>query len=734
MISIVFPKLNLILFRNLLVIWLIFQIAMTPGYLKAQDKTPYVFDAYRSHSAKWMKYRHLEDAWYDHLHQRADSYLTYRKAWVSSCTTQVMWDARRNSVSRRLWESIGGLPKKTFLNVKVVGTLERPSFTVEKILFESLPGFYVTAALFLPRESQTPAPAVIYCSGHTENGFRSETYQRVIINLVKKGFVVLAFDPIGQGERFQYLDEDGKPRMGSTHEHSYVGAQCLITGSSIAKYMIHDGIRAVDYLLTRPEVDPERIGITGRSGGGTQSAYIGAYDDRIYAVAPENYITSFQRLWESIGPQDGEQNIPGANLLEIDHGDLLEIRAPKPAMILTTTRDFFSIQGARETFREVQEIYSLYDQEQSLEFTEDDFGHGSTKANRQALYRFFQQHLDMPLDTQDLDVEVFSEQELTITETGQVVTALDSRSIFDLNLASVKDAQLPRENALMQKDSMRTLIQGIAGIVPEYEMPQAVFTGRIQQDDYTIEKYFLEFDSHYPLPFFWISQPSTQPQPLILYLNTDGKQAGMEPGGEIEQLLDAGYTVMAADLLNTGELKADDFRGDSYMKAVAYNLVYGSSLIGKSLTALQTEDLYYLMDFVRKQKDIDQSRITAVADKQTCIPLLHYAALNDDIQRVILKEPLTSWKELIATRDYAHEHTYTIVPGAYPAYDLPVLAAMIAPRELQIYDPVGAHGEVLAQDKWIETYEWVHVVFGNTGNINDFSVSTGDNWIGILRS
>jgi len=732
MISIIFPKLNIISLRNLLLMLLTIQIVATSGSLKAQDNPPYVFDAYRSHSSKWMKYRHLEDAWYNHLHQLADSYLTYRQEWVSSCTTQVMWDARRNSVSRRLWESIGGLPDKTPLNAKVVGTLERTDFKVEKILFESLPGFYVTAALFLPKESQNPAPAIIYCSGHTANGFRSEAYQRVIINLVKKGFVVLAFDPVGQGERFQYLDDAGKPRMSSTNEHSYAGAQCLITGSSIARYMIHDGIRAVDYVLTRPEVDPERIGITGRSGGGTQSAYIAAYDERIYAVAPENYITSFQRLWESIGPQDGEQNIPGANLLEIDHGDLLEIRVPKPAMILTTTRDFFSIQGARETYQEVQKIYSLYDEQQQLEFAEDDFGHGSTKANRQALYRFFQEHLDMPLDTQDLDVEVFSDLELTITGTGQVVSALDSKSVWDLNLEWMEDAPLPGEQDLMQQDSMRALIQGIAGIVPEYEMPQAVFTGRIQREDYTVEKYFLEFDNHYPLPFFWISRPSTTPSPLVLYLNTNGKNAGMEPGGEIKQLLEAGYTVMAADLLNTGELKADNFRGDSYMKDVAYNLVYGSSLVGKSLAALQTEDLYYLMDFARKRTDIDSNRITAIAEGQTCIPLLHYTALNDDIQRLILRKPLTSWKDLVATREYDHQHTYTIVPGAFPAYDLPVLAAMIAPRELRIYDPVRASGKALAQDEWIESYERVHAAFRNKGNVDNFSVTTGDNWIGIL--
>ena len=119
------------------------------------------------------------------------------------------------------------VPEKTPLNARITGVIRKQDFRVEKVVFESIPGYYVTAALFLPDKRKGKAPAVIYASGHTVNGFRSETYQHVIINLVKKGFIVLAFDPIGQGERLQYYDEmGGKSRFGPTHEHSYPGAQC----------------------------------------------------------------------------------------------------------------------------------------------------------------------------------------------------------------------------------------------------------------------------------------------------------------------------------------------------------------------------------------------------------------------------------------------------------------------------------------------------------------------------
>src|SRR5690554_4965036 len=180
---------------------------------------------------------------------------------------------------------------------------------IEKLYFESRPGYYVTAIFCYPENRTEPLPAILFCSGHAAEGFRSTTYQTMIFNYAKKGFAVLAFDPIGQGERIRYLDESGKPRLGSTIEHSYPGSQSFLAGISPANFFIWDGIRAVDYLMTREEVDPQRIGITGRSGGGTQTAYIAAMDERIHAAAPECYITTFDKLLKSKGPQDAEQKL-----------------------------------------------------------------------------------------------------------------------------------------------------------------------------------------------------------------------------------------------------------------------------------------------------------------------------------------------------------------------------------------------------------------------------------------
>ena len=677
------------------------------GTMAGQEKPISVFDAYRVEQSQWMAYRHLDQAWYDQLHQMAEGQIRRRARRWQQIDDLRSWESYALALKEKLLLSIGGLPEKTPLQPEVVAVLERPDFRVEKLLYQSLPGFYVTAALFVPKERQNPAPAIIYCSGHSQTGFRSETYQHVILNLVKKGFIVLAFDPIGQGERYQYLDEKGQPRRGGpTKEHSYAGIQCLLVGQSLARYMIHDGIRAVDYLLSRPEVDSKRIGITGRSGGGTQSAYIAALDPRIRACAQENYITSFQRLWQSIGPQDAEQNLPMAHPLGLDHGDLLAIRTPKPALVLTTSRDFFSLQGAKETFAAVQEIYRLYDAADQLHWAEDDHQHGSTQANREAMYAFFQESLNLPGSARDEEVELFSETELTITPTGQVLSARKAESTFSL----LQD-QLSRYSEEMAQDSLAYKLAELFHLYASSKPGNPIITGRINRGDYVIEKHFLEpvRGRPYPLPFVWVKDPRRTKAPLALYLNSEGKSSALGTGGEIESLVREGYQVIAPDLLNVGELSNEAFRGDSQIESVSYNLVWGSSLMGTSLVSLQTRDLLTLLAY------LDQPIQLAVADQGLCLPLAHVSAMGLYFEEVQLRHPLVSWSDLLQTKDYAPKWASMVVPGAWPAYDIPDLMAASQAKKLTIFQALNARGLPLGKGEGRQAYRLVKEVFAESG-------------------
>ena len=258
----------------------------------------------------WTYESDVENSLYKTLASIALEQLEPRNEEIHQLKTKENWIERQKVVKSKLLNIIGPFPEKTPLNIQVTGIIQREDYRVEKLIYESQPGFYVTSALFIPNNITGKAPAILNPIGHSPNSFRRDVYQHKIINLVKKGFVVLAYDPIGQGERLQYYNEDlGKSKFPTNHEHSYPGAQCYIAGYSSSKHFIWDGIRGIDVLLSRPEVDPTRLGMNGISGGGNMTAFIGAIDDRILATAPECWITNFNYLLKSEAPQDSEQNL-----------------------------------------------------------------------------------------------------------------------------------------------------------------------------------------------------------------------------------------------------------------------------------------------------------------------------------------------------------------------------------------------------------------------------------------
>jgi hypothetical protein len=300
--------------------------------------------------------------------------------------------SRRGAYLReRMLDDLGGFPERTPLNARVVGVLQRPAYKIEKVIFESQPHFYVTANLYLPSAGHPPYPAILFPLGHEPGGKANRTWQQMLGSLAIKGFVALTWDPVGQGERLQMYDEDlRESKVGdSTTEHTLVGTQCLLVGDHLARYTIWDGMRALDYLLSRSEVDPTRVGLTGNSGGGTHTAYLAALDDRIQVAAPSCYITSWRLMLHTIGPQDAEQTFPFWLKDGLDYPDYLYAFAPKPYLLLSAIRDFFPIAGARETFEEAVRAYTAIGAKEKLAMFEADDGHGYSKPRRLAAYEWF---------------------------------------------------------------------------------------------------------------------------------------------------------------------------------------------------------------------------------------------------------------------------------------------------------------------------------------------------------
>lgn len=639
-------------------------------------------------------------SFYRHLCQRAFGQLDQRRIAIEKLKTKADWQKRQTEVRAKLAKIVGPFPEKTPLNPVVTGTIQRDDFTVEKLYYESRPGYFVTAGLFLPKNRNGKLPAIVYCSGHSLNGFRSDAYQQIILNYVKKGFVVLAFDPIGQGERRQYAAES-VVKKSAVNEHSYPGAQSFVSGLSPANYFIWDGIRSVDYLLTRPEVDASRIGIAGRSGGGTQSAYIAAMDDRILAAAPECYITTFDKQLRSKGPQDAEQNLLYGLENGIDLTDYLEVRAPKPTLIVSTTRDIFSIQGARDVYQEAKKVYQIFGKPEHMNMVEDDAEHMSTVKNREASYAFFQKYLNNPGSATDLAITPFKEEELYVTPTGQVYTSLKGENLFSLNqkytrkILAERDAT--RQTAAKNGKSLAEKIRAIMGYEKPPSETDVIFSGRLHRDTYAIEKYLIKGAGTYYVPVLWL-KPKNKTGKTVLLLDDRGKAVAAKTGEWADQLAREGHEVVVPDLSGSGELGSGYMKGgDSVIESVPLNLWFTGLLTHQNLVAVRAEEIEILAGFIKKTVGSGQP-LTVAARGTLGADLLHAAVLSPSFDRLILLQSIVSYQSITDEMHYKSKFILSAVPAALAAYDLPVLLAAVSAKKL-IINPVDATDKEISREK-----------------------------------
>src|SRR5665213_3759893 len=196
-------------------------------------------------------------------------------------------EARNAFVREKSVQMLRGFPQRNPLDPVVVKVMQRDGYRIENVMFQSRPDFWVTGNLYVPTSGGGPFPAIISPCGHYPLARMFPQYQSVYVNLVKSGFVVMGYDPIGQGERRQYWNPKTNVNQVSspTYEHSMPGQLQLLLGENLTQYMVWDGMRAIDYLLTRPEVNPRRIGCAGHSGGGTMTKFISVVDERVQCAA-----------------------------------------------------------------------------------------------------------------------------------------------------------------------------------------------------------------------------------------------------------------------------------------------------------------------------------------------------------------------------------------------------------------------------------------------------------------
>ncbi len=642
--------------------------------------------------------------------------------------------ARQDHVRKTLLAGLDGWPERSPLNAQIVGKLERDGYRVEKLLFESLPGFYVTANLYIPTRGAGPFPAVLGTAGHADDGKAHDLYQQGWISLAKRGFVVLAYDPVGQGERLQYIDEDtGKSLVGNgTREHIMLGMLALLTGSHVARYELWDGVRAFDYLETRPEVDSKRVAVVGNSGGGTQSAYLNAVEPRLATAVPSCYITSWRHMWDEPGPQDAEQVFPGFLANGLDFADFLTSYAPRPVKMLTAIQDFFPIVGAREAFAETKGIYKIMGAEEKAGYFEFDDTHGWSQPRREATYSWLDRWLyNRERSDPEPGITIEKEADLWVTEKGQVLLSRGGRSLqqilrerADAVYAERRAASLPGD----AKDEFRDLLRSTLRMLPRrneqnWAQGRIATLASIRRNAYRIEKAALPVDEAAAVPAL-LFRPDTERAGgrAIVYLDDRGKAAEAGETGLLGALAKAGHTVMAVDLRGVGELGlADSMDGYSPL----YRDAMRALLVGTTLAGIQTGDLLAVLNAAQSLDVADGAwkralasngnRVTVIGKGNSGWIALFAAALDDRIAAVAAEESLLSYMDIM--RSPRHYFTSDIVvPGVLKQFDLPDLVATLADRNVLLLNTRSPMEFLHSRESVRHEYTPARIAFLNAGH------------------
>jgi len=672
--------------------------------------------------------RNYWNDWPDYLTAKMNSARALRMAALDGLRTAAQVQERVQAVRARAWELVGGQFEKTPLNPVITGTIERKAYRIEKVIFESLPQVFVTAHLYVPARgnpnAQAPFPAIISPLGHTRNGKAYRNYQYVFQTLARMGYVVLAFDPFGQGERHQYLDpKTGQSRLGPTGEHSQAGRPLLLLGASMTQYRAWDGVRALDYLLTRPEVDATRIGLTGHSGGGTMTMFLCALEPRIH-VAVEVEGNSENMAGPEYDPPgavaDAEQNLVGGLAMDsedaghpllVDRGDLLMAFAPKPLLMCFTTHDSGTtysptyVPGTHEVFQELKTAYGKLGAEEKVDLFTSTLPHDFDFLNRQATYAWFNRWMGKKdVSTDEAEFDSSPEEELNCTTTGQVLTSLGGRSlvqiIFDIaHRIEATGPGLPSADDLTARTE--AIRRGLRRLLALPARPTALdphIVSSFKGLGLSYELFDFHSEAEVRVPGWWIKpQSHTGPLPTILYVSEHGKDSIAEDPNVMASLALKGFAVCAIDLRGIGMAFPRNPKGGPLFYRGEHadsGYAWAGLTLGKPVLGQRVWDVLCCLDYLETRPDVDRAHLHILGMGGGAIASLMAAVLDARVKSIALNHGLADFRSVVESEDYSIALSW-FVSGILRAFDLPDLVAALAPRPCMLLNSTGPRGEGL---------------------------------------
>jgi cephalosporin-C deacetylase-like acetyl esterase len=615
--------------------------------------------------------------WMDKIAQRQ---LDAREKEIAAVRTVADAEQRKKVVRQKILDALGGLPDYSGpLNARVTGQIQADGYVIDKVIYESLPGYYVTANLYRPNRPGR-YPAVLLQAGHTQEG-KAEP-QWLAANLALKGFVSLAFDPAGQGEREQTYDPQLKaPAAGwGTNEHIHAGAQTTLVGESYTRYFIWDAKRSIDYLVSRPEVDPARVGAAGCSGGGALTTFIGALDQRLKVVIPACFPNSFRLLFTGSDPHS-EMTLPRHIAIGLDTADFVELSAPTPWLIQATEQDYFTPPGARMMYEEARRFYRLYGAEDKITFFVGPGPHGTPPVSREAVYRWLIKWLnDGKGDSHDLPVKIYTNHELLVTKTGHVDDEPGSRKTYQLILDSLEGKKKPGTTGELVAD-LRRLGIVTDGSAPPVKELDGVGHIRLESEP------GIEIDARLHVP----PGPGRKPAVLLLASKVSDLLA--------DRAVKAGRIVLVLDPRRSAPFEdRRPFVGDWLANTRAEQ-------IGVSLPARRAYDILRGVDLLCARKDVDPGSIRAAGQGVKGIWLLLAAAADSRIRKIWLDK--TPYSLVEALHNTLNTSLYdAAITGFALHWDLEDLVKVMRDRQVMWTDPANWMGKV----EWVGPrfqYRWV---------------------------
>ncbi len=578
------------------------------------------------------------------------------------------------------------------VTVKRFATVDEDGFRVENIAYESLPGYWVTANVFVP-PGPGPFPAMIVAPGH---GAGKASQFAWGAHFARSGILTLSIDPMGQGERLQHFDPElGTSKVEPSGEHEHANQSSLLVGQHIARYWFADGVRGVDYLTERKDVDAARIGTFGCSGGGTAAAYLAAMDPRIRVAAVASFITSFQALLPGNGPQDAEQTLPRFLASGLDFADWVELAAPRPLAIVAFETDFFPIAGAQSTYDEARRFYALAGAADNLQLIRGQGGHCNLGPVMPEVLGFLTKHLKSanapvapfgPSRPKDVDA-------LTVTPTGQVSSSLGGVTVEDMArreaLARPISAAPERPDARVRR--IRSDVRALSAIAAEPgAAAKATSAPRETHDGYRTETVTIESEPGVTLSGIIAIPDRPGPHPAIVWMDAAALEI-TAASADLARLAKSGRVVLA---LHPRGVLGEPPPNPSQLALGPYMpLLLRAIVVGKTLVGMRVDDTIRAVGWLASQPEVDRSSFTLYATGSLGMVALHAAALDERITHVVVERTLVSYR--MALQAGLHKNlSEVLVPNVLEHYDVADLLMAIHPRPVALVNPATPMGQL----------------------------------------